>query len=117
VPSDTHPHPTLSVQPSARVQVDPAFQGQGLGSASLFALLAAGARRRVPLSYNLEVRAGNAAALRLYAAFGFDAAGRRKGYYAAPREDAVVMTRGAVSAEELDAWRARAARRGVRLAG
>ncbi len=39
----------------------------------------------------LEVRAGNLAALALYRSVGFCEAGRRPGYYALPREDALTM--------------------------
>lgn len=42
---------------------------------------------------HLEVRAGNAAALELYAALGFAEQGRRKSYYQDPLDDAVLMTR------------------------
>ena len=40
----------------------------------------------------LEVRAGNAPAIALYDRFGFVPVGRRKNYYSAPKEDAVLMT-------------------------
>lgn len=40
----------------------------------------------------LEVRASNAPAIALYEKHGFTAAGRRKNYYDAPCEDAVLMT-------------------------
>ena len=39
----------------------------------------------------LEVRAGNLAALALYRSVGFCEVGRRPGYYALPREDALIM--------------------------
>jgi [ribosomal protein S18]-alanine N-acetyltransferase len=39
----------------------------------------------------LEVGAGNAPAVGLYASFGFQPIGRRKGYYAHPPDDAVVL--------------------------
>ena len=41
----------------------------------------------------LEVRAGNDAALALYGKHGFLRTGLRPGYYSAPKEDAVIMTR------------------------
>jgi ribosomal-protein-alanine N-acetyltransferase len=41
----------------------------------------------------LEVRAGNVAALRFYAALNFVEQGRRRGYYSDPVEDAVLMAR------------------------
>ena len=39
----------------------------------------------------IEVRAGNAAALRLYLKSGAHAYGRRRGYYSDPAEDAVLL--------------------------
>ena len=41
----------------------------------------------------LEVRESNAPAIALYRKHGFEEAGRRKGYYTKPTEDAVIMTR------------------------
>ena len=41
----------------------------------------------------LEVRPSNTAAVALYEKHGFQAAGRRKDYYTAPREDALLLTR------------------------
>lgn len=67
-------------------------RGQGVGAALLrdfLATLDAGA----PPTVYLEVRESNAAAQALYRRHGFVAAGRRKGYYARPAEDAVVMRR------------------------
>ena len=45
------------------------------------------------LFVTLEVRASNEPAIRLYDSFSFVPVGRRKGYYDAPKEDAVLMTR------------------------
>ena len=42
---------------------------------------------------SLEVRAGNQAAIALYESLEFREAGRRKNYYQAPVEDAIIMTR------------------------
>lgn len=39
----------------------------------------------------LEVRAGNTAAIRLYEKHGFYSVGVRPGFYALPREDAIIM--------------------------
>jgi ribosomal-protein-alanine N-acetyltransferase len=66
------------------------FRGAGvgrlLGDAALQWAGAQGAE-----SMELEVRASNAAALALYRSLGFHEQGRRRGYYAAPVEDAVLM--------------------------
>jgi ribosomal-protein-alanine N-acetyltransferase len=43
--------------------------------------------------YTLEVRTSNEGAIRLYEKHGFQAAGRRRGYYHDNREDAVIMWR------------------------
>lgn len=40
----------------------------------------------------LEVRESNLAAIKLYEKSGFKAVGKRKGFYSAPKEDAVLMT-------------------------
>lgn len=74
--------------------VAPACQRQGLGR-SMLERLCAQARSRGDEKLWLEVRPGNAAARRLYEAFGFAAVGLRKRYYPAPlgqREDALVMS-------------------------
>jgi ribosomal-protein-alanine N-acetyltransferase len=42
-------------------------------------------------SFTLEVRSSNIAAIRLYEALGFVAAGTRKDFYSKPKEDAVIM--------------------------
>lgn len=55
----------------------------------------------------------NPAAIRLYQKFGFVEAGRRKRYYApsqekggvGEREDALILSRGAVGQDEVAAWR------------
>lgn len=70
----------------------PAARRRGVATALLDALLrvAADVGCRAVL---LEVRASNEGAQRLYAAHGFKAIGRRRRYYLAPVEDAVVMRR------------------------
>jgi ribosomal-protein-alanine N-acetyltransferase len=65
---------------------------RGLGGALLGLALDLGARRGARRAV-LEVRAGNLPAQQLYAAYGFEAAGRRRNYYRDPAEDALVMTR------------------------
>jgi ribosomal-protein-alanine N-acetyltransferase len=74
------------------VAVDPAHRGRGLGRRLLELGLAYGARRGTRLTF-LEVRRSNEVALRLYASLGFDQVGVRRGYYAKPREDALVLRR------------------------
>lgn len=68
--------------------VDPTRRRQGIASRLLLALLRA-ARDLGATAATLEVRAGNRAAQRLYAGFGFRPVGIRPGYY--DGEDALVM--------------------------
>lgn len=75
--------------------VDPAVRRKGLASALLEAATAA-ARAAGAETLFLEVAADNAAALALYERAGFEAAGRRRGYYArkgGPPVDALVLRR------------------------
>ena len=53
--------------------------------------LVGGAKRRGSARMTLEVRPSNAAALALYAKFGFKDFGRRPRYYLDNGEDAVIM--------------------------
>jgi ribosomal-protein-alanine N-acetyltransferase len=61
--------------------------------------------------YTLEVRPSNVSAIGLYERFGFQTAGKRRGYYHDNREDALIMWRkaGAVPAAEADERRTGAA--------
>lgn len=70
--------------------VPPDFQGQGLGQALLWALLNNAVQRQLERA-TLEVRASNDRALSLYRKFGFQVAGRRKGYYQDSGEDALIL--------------------------
>ncbi len=63
---------------------------QGVADALLSALTGFGREHLSRLM--LEVRASNSPAIALYEKHGFAAVGRRKHYYTAPREDAVLMT-------------------------
>ncbi len=72
------------------VAVDPAFRRRGLAKALLTELISC-ARQRGAAALELEVRAGNAAALGLYRSLGFVQVGRRKKYYRDPAEDALLM--------------------------
>src|SRR3712207_3132959 len=73
------------------VAVDPALQGEGIGSDLLTALLVEVGDDRA--RYTLEVRQSNAPAIRLYERFGFRSAGLRRRYYQDNGEDALIMWR------------------------
>jgi ribosomal-protein-alanine N-acetyltransferase len=74
----------------ANVAVAPDARGRKLGARLLDDVLSA-ARARGATEAFLEVRDSNVAARALYASRGFAAVGRRRGYYARPSEDAIVM--------------------------
>lgn len=74
------------------VAVAPAYRRQGVADGLMNAALER-ARGRGLAFITLEVRASNEAAIALYAKHGYGEVGRRKNYYAAPREDAILMTR------------------------
>lgn len=67
-------------------------QRRGTGRALLEALLAEAARHRVR-RVMLEVAATNEAARKLYAGYGFETVGVRRGYYQPSNTDALVMAR------------------------
>ena len=73
-----------------RIAVAPGFRRQGVAEALLGAFLRFGRARLAFLT--LEVREHNAPAIALYEKLGFREVGRRRNYYAASREDAVLMT-------------------------
>ena len=70
--------------------VDASARRRGIGSGLLRHLIE-GARIRGCRRASLEVRPSNAAARALYAALGFEAVGRRPGYYADTGEDALLL--------------------------
>lgn len=72
------------------IAVHPEYRRQGVADALLGALTGFGREHLSALM--LEVRASNAPAIALYEKHGFAAVGRRKNYYDAPREDAILMT-------------------------
>lgn len=72
------------------IAVAPEARRNGVADALLSALTAFGREHLTCLM--LEVRSSNAPAIALYEKHGFTAVGRRKNYYDAPREDAVLMT-------------------------
>jgi ribosomal-protein-alanine N-acetyltransferase len=67
-------------------------QRRGIGRTLLENLLAEAGRRGVDRTL-LEVAADNAGAQKLYATYGFEAVGLRRGYYQPSNTDAVVMLR------------------------
>ena len=75
-----------------RIAVRPAARRAGVGDALLAAGLAAAAERGVEKTF-LDVRESNLPAISLYRKHGFAETGRRKDYYRAPRENAVLMER------------------------
>lgn len=87
--------------------VHPDYQRRGLGQLLLRSLLQRAVQRQMARA-TLEVRAGNQAAIALYAQFGFESVGRRRGYYQATGEDALIFWRPGLQtpefALELSAW-------------
>lgn len=72
------------------IAVAPEYRRRGVADALLGALTGFGREHLAALM--LEVRASNAPAIALYEKHGFAAVGRRKNYYNAPKEDAILMT-------------------------
>lgn len=66
------------------------FRGRGFGDAVLSYLIGE-ARERRCVTVSLEVRESNVAAVSLYEKHGFFVAGKRKRFYTAPTEDALIM--------------------------
>lgn len=71
------------------IAVSPLDRRKGIGKSLLEALFSE-ARRAQSASVFLEVRESNHPARRFYEKAGFQQAGRRRGYYANPAEDAVL---------------------------
>ena len=69
----------------------PEYRRQGVAGLLMDALLARAEELGIP-DISLEVRPSNAPALALYAKYGFQEEGRRKGYYQG-KEDAIIMWR------------------------
>ena len=67
-------------------------QREGIGNFLMESLIRLTDQQGVT-TIHLEVRVGNATAIRLYERMGFTRDGIRKGYYSDPVEDALLMTR------------------------
>ena len=76
----------------SNVAVSPEARRRGIGDALISELLLRAEEKALSF-VTLEVRESNAPAIALYGRFGFTPVGRRKGYYDAPKEDAILMTR------------------------
>jgi ribosomal-protein-alanine N-acetyltransferase len=68
------------------------YQRKGIGRTLLEAMLAEAARRGIRRTL-LEVAVDNGPAQKLYARYGFETVGVRRGYYQASNTDALVMLR------------------------
>ncbi len=75
-----------------RIATRPTFRGRGVARDLLEAALVS-ARAAGCVSMLLEVARRNRAALALYDRTGFSVVGERKGYYATPPDDALLMRR------------------------
>lgn len=76
----------------ANVAVFPKMRGKGVGRALIQALVSRAQAERYEF-LSLEVRPSNLAALGLYQSEGFQQVGVRKGFYDAPKEDGLILTR------------------------
>ena len=72
------------------IAVHPQHRLKGSGTRVTEALLEEG-RKRGMTTFTLEVRVSNLTAVHVYEKLGFRSAGIRKGFYDAPKEDAMVM--------------------------
>ena len=75
------------------VAVHPDFRKQKIGSLLLENLINTCEKQHNTSSFDLEVRAYNIPAQKLYSKFGFKNNGIRKGYYTDNKEDAILMCR------------------------
>ena len=75
----------------AIIAVKRKFRRQGLGRLLLEEIRSFAIGRGIT-KIHLEVRSENEAAVHLYRSFGFLEVGRRKNYYEAPKDDAILFT-------------------------
>jgi ribosomal-protein-alanine N-acetyltransferase len=73
------------------IAVSPAARRSGIGS-ELLATILEWARKHAVSRVQLEVRAGNTAAIAFYERAGFRRDGLRRGYYSDPPEDALLLS-------------------------
>jgi ribosomal-protein-alanine N-acetyltransferase len=73
------------------IAVEQSRRGQGLGEYLLLSIIERALALKAGV-ITLEVRISNGVAQSLYAKYGFNVAGQRKGYYADNGEDALIMT-------------------------
>lgn len=73
------------------IAVLPEARRQGVATSLLLAFQRYGQTQKLAF-LTLEVRESNLGAQALYSGQGFVRAGRRRGYYAHPKEDAIIMT-------------------------
>ncbi|MCL2236258.1 MAG: ribosomal protein S18-alanine N-acetyltransferase [Defluviitaleaceae bacterium] len=83
-------HHVLDVAEIVNIGVDPDFRGQKNGSKLIYELETRALKLGVT-TINLDVRASNTAAIKLYKNHGFTPIAARKNYYRKPVEDAIVM--------------------------
>ncbi len=72
------------------VAVTQAYRENGIASKMMKVLIEEGCKKNLT-EFTLEVRESNLAAIRLYEKTGFQKEGIRKGFYDAPKENAVIM--------------------------
>ena len=72
------------------IAVHPDYRHKGSGTRITEALLEEG-RKCGMTAFTLEVRVSNQAAIHVYEKLGFHSVGIRKGFYDAPKEDAMIM--------------------------
>ncbi|MBI2855976.1 MAG: ribosomal protein S18-alanine N-acetyltransferase [Chloroflexi bacterium] len=81
------------------IAVREALRGKGLGELLLLASIQQALRRQSSVA-TLEVRVSNYVAQSLYAKYGFNRVGLRKGYYTDNHEDAYIMTTDPIASPE-----------------
>ncbi len=82
--------PVLDEGHITNLAVDKKYRGRGIAAELLNKVLDLAGKLNVKLIF-LEVRESNVAAKKLYSKFGFKEIGRRKSYYSAANEDALVL--------------------------